>query len=109
MDDKTSTWWRLIHLDPVLFRAAVVAVVVLLGTLGILVDPSIPDALVTAWVALAAIVQTVWTRPAVTANARVVVEAPNPVSDPHVVVAGEATTRASDAAIIDAARDTPRG
>jgi hypothetical protein len=102
--EKDSFWWRLIHLEPMVWRAAVVAVVALLGALGILVDPSIPDALVTAWVALAAIAQTVWTRPAVTANARVVVEAPEPIRSPGTVVAGEAVTQASDTEILTAAK-----
>lgn len=104
---KDSFWWRLIHLEPVVFRAGVVAVVTLLGLVGILVDPSIPDTLVAAWVPLAYIVQTLWTRPAVTANAKVVTLLPDPAV-PHVIAAGEAVTTASNVAILDAAKDTPR-
>jgi hypothetical protein len=104
--DRDTVWWRIIHLDPALWRGAVVAVVALLGAIGILVTPALPDALLGALVAVAAVAQALWTRPAVTANARVVVEAPEPIRSPGTVVAGEAVTRASDTAIIDAARDT---
>lgn len=106
--DKTTLWWRLVHLDPALLRGAVVAVVALLGALGILVSPQLPDVLIGAWAAMAAVVQALWTRPAVTANARVVVWAPDPVGSPRTVAAGEATstTTASDAAIIGAARES---
>lgn len=107
MDDKTSAWWRFVHLDPLLFRAAVVAVVAVLGAVGIFLDPSIPDTVVTAWVALAAVVQVVWARPSVTANAKVVSLLPDPAV-PHVIAAGEAVTTASNAAILDAAQTTPR-
>ena len=107
--DKDTLWWRLVHLEPALLRGAVVAVVALLSAVGILVAPGIPDALLGAWGAAAAIVAAVWTRPAVTANARVVVEAPNPISEPEKVVAGEAITTASRTDIIDAAREDPRG
>ena len=101
--------WRLIHLDPAVFRGAVVAVVALLGAVGIRLSPAVPDALIAVWVPLAAMVQAVWTRPAVTANARVVVLAPDPVGNPRVVAAGEAVTLASNVAIIDAARTVPAG
>jgi hypothetical protein len=104
MTDKTSVWWRVVHLEPALLRGAVVAVVALLGALGILVSPQLPDVLIGAWAALAAVLQAVWTRPAVTANARVVVWAPDPFESPQTVVAGEATTTASSTVIIDAAR-----
>lgn len=102
--DRTTLWWRLVHLEPAMLRGVVVAVVAMLGAVGILVAPALPDALLAAWGAVAAVVQALWTRPAVTANARVVVEAPDPVESPRVVVAGEATTQASAGAILDAAR-----
>lgn len=107
--NRDTIWWRLVHLEPAVWRGAVVAVVALLGALGIIVAPGIPDALIAAWVALAAVVQALWTRPAVTANARVVVEAPDPVDRPGRVLAGEAVTGASDALILAAARSDPRG
>lgn len=106
---KDSFWWRLVHLEPAVWRGAVVAVVALVGAFGIVVAPAIPDALLAAWVPLAAIVQALWTRPAVTANARVVVEAPDPVNRPGRVVAGDAVTGASDALILAAARSDPGG
>lgn len=107
--NRDTIWWRLVHLDPALLRGGVVAVVALLGVLGVLVTPGLPDVVLVLWVALAAIVQALWTRPAVTANARVLVAVPDPVNEPHVVVAGEAVTTAGGTAIIDAARRLPPG
>jgi hypothetical protein len=97
-------WWRLVHLEPALIRGLAVAVVGLLGSVGILVIPGLPDGLVGVWLALAAIVQALWTKGAVTANARVAVRVPDPVNAPFVVEAGEAATTAPSAAIVEAAR-----
>lgn len=97
-------WWRLIHLEPTILRGAITGIVGLAGALGILLNSDLPDTILGFWVPLMALMQVLLTRPAVTANARVVVEAPNPVSDPGTVVAGEAVTTASSAEILDAAK-----
>jgi len=96
-------WWRLVHLEPVLFRSAVVAVGWLAFSVGILASPDVPDAALGALTTIAAVIQVVWVRPGVTPNAKVVVEAPDPIDRPALVVAGEAVTDASDAAILHAA------
>jgi len=104
MEDRNGVWWRIVNLNPVLLRGALVALVTLLGAVGILVAPGIPDALVGLLAGAAAIVQAVWTRPSVTPNARVVVRAPEPITEPGVVEAGEAITSAPNAEILAAAR-----
>lgn len=103
-EPQDTFWWRLVHLDPALLRGLVVALVLLLGGLGVSIATDVPDTVVTAIAAFLAIVQALWTRPAVTANARVVVAAPDPVNRPGRVVAGEAVTTATSDAILDAAR-----
>lgn len=91
-------------MNPVLLRGALMALVVLLGSVGIMVTPAIPDALVAFLAAAAAVAQAVWTRSSVTPNAKVVVRAPEPVTEPGVVEPGEAATIAPNADIITAAR-----
>ncbi len=95
--------WRLAKLEPTLIRTFVVALFALLASIGVIVNASIPDALVTFIITLAAVIQAVWVRSGVTANARVVVEAPDPTGFPDVVVPGEAVTSAPTAEIIEAA------
>lgn len=94
---------RLIHLEPTVFRTFVVSTVALLVSLGVVIEPSIPDTLVGFVIALSALAQSLWVRSGVTANARVVVEAPDPIHAPHRVVPGEAVTTAAPASIVDAA------
>jgi hypothetical protein len=107
--NRDTFWWRLVHLEPTVLRGAITGVVGLAAALGILLAPGLPDAILGALVPVLAVVQLLWVRPAVTANARVVVEAPNPISEPSTVVAGEAVTKASTSDILDAAREEPRG
>lgn len=103
-EPKPSFWWKLVNLNPALLRGLVMAVVMVLGTAGILVSPDLADGLIGAWVAVAAVVQALWTRNGVTANAKVVVIAPDPVNAPDTVAPGEAVTEASSTDIIEAAR-----
>jgi len=107
--DKTTLWWKLVHLEPALLRTLVVAVVTLLGTFGLLISSDKVDAIIGFATVALIVLGGLSTRSAVTANARVVVEAPNPISDPSTVVAGEAVTEATSTEILDAARDVPRG
>jgi len=106
---QDSWWWRLVHLEPALLRTLVVAVATLLGTFGLLISSDKIDAIIGFATVALIVLGGVSTRSAVTANARVVVEAPDPIGDPNTVVAGEAVTKASTSDILDAARDVPRG
>lgn len=106
---QDTLWWRLVHLEPAVLRGAITGLVGLAGALGILLSPDLPDTILGVWVPLAAIVQALATRPAVTANARVVVETPDPINNPGTVVAGEAVTTATNKQILDAAATTPGG
>lgn len=103
-DGSNSLWYRLVHLNPTLWRGLVVAVVALLLSVGVKVSPEIPDNVILFITALAAVLQALWTKPAVTANAKVVAFLPDPVNEPATVCPGEAVTTASDRAVIDAAR-----
>lgn len=103
-DERDTFLWRLVHLEPVVLRGIIVSLVLLLASVGIVVSPQIPDQLVVFLASVGALYQALWTRPAVTANAKVVVAAPDPVDRPNVVAAGEATTTAHNTAIVDAAR-----
>lgn len=95
--------WRLVHLEPALFRGLIMAIVLLLSSIGIVVSPDIPNSLIGFLATVLAIIQAVWTRPSVTANARVAVLVPDPINAPEIVAAGEAVTTADDGAIITAA------
>jgi hypothetical protein len=106
---QDTFWWRLVHLEPTVLRGVLTGLLGLAGALGILIAPGLPDQILSVWVPLMALVQLLWTRPGVTANARVVVEIPDPIGKPGVVVPGEATTTATNGQIIDAAKDVPRG
>lgn len=101
---KDNFWWKLVHLNPALLRGLIMAVVVALGSTGILVSGELPDTLLGVWVAVAGIIQALWTRGAVTANARVAVAVPDPVNAPNTVVPGEAVVYAPSAEIAHAAR-----
>jgi hypothetical protein len=105
MEEPTDTfWWKLVHLDPTLIRGLVMATILLLSSIGILVSPEVPNSLIGFIATVLAIVQALWTRPAVTPNAKVAVVVPDPVNAPEVVEAGNATTTATTKDIIEAAR-----
>jgi hypothetical protein len=106
--NKDTFWWRLIHLNPVLFRSAVVTLVSLLAMFGVLVSPGLPDQLTAVITTVGAVVAALWSRDGVTPMEKVVVYQPDPVGAPKVVLPGEATAdRTTDQAIINAARATP--
>lgn len=107
MATRDTFWWRLVHLEPAVLRGLITGLIGLAGALGILVSPDLPDTILGVWVPLMAIVQALATRPAVTANAKVVVEAPDPVNRPGLVVAGEAVTTATNNQILEAATAAP--
>jgi hypothetical protein len=109
MEPQDTFWWRLVHLDPAVYRGLVVAVVGLLATLGVAVTPGLPDSLVIVIIMSMAVIQGLWTRSGVTPNAKVVSYLPDPFK-PSAISPGDATTTASDSKVLTAARasgDTP--
>lgn len=102
-------WYRLVHLNPALFRAFIVALFALLASLGIVVNASIPDSLITVVLAVAALIQALWTKAGVTPNDKVLVYVPDPVEMPNTVAPGPATTGASDQKILAAAASEGQG
>lgn len=102
MEPQDTFWWRLVHLDPAIYRGIIMAVVGLLASLGILVSDAIPNAMIIVIGTLVVAVQALWTRTGVTPNAKVVVYVDDP-NRPKNVLPGEAVTTASDKAILEAA------
>lgn len=100
---RDTWWWKLVHLEPVVWKTLILTVVAVLGSVGILVSDDLANNLVLLLTTLLGIVQIVWTRPSVTANAKVVVEAPDPAGDPYTVAPGEAVTKAPSDEIVRAA------
>lgn len=105
--NKTGFWYRLVHLDPALFRGLVVAVVALLASVGIAVTPALPDALIAVIAIVFAIVQALWTKSGVVPNEKVLAYVPDPVNAPDEIAAGSALTGANNDVIIEASRATP--
>lgn len=89
-EPKDTVWWKLVNLQPATWRGIVTAVVVLLAAAGVKVAPEVPDAVFLVVVSLLPIAQGLWTRSAVTPNAKVAVSVPDPVNEPGVVAAGQA-------------------
>lgn len=109
MDYNKGFWYKLVHLDPALWRALVVATVALLASIGIKVSDQIPDNLILFVLAVMGIIQALWTRNGVTPNAKVLAYLPKPIEGPNIVAAGEATTNAPDSKVLDAVRTEARG
>lgn len=101
---QDTFWWRLTHLEPAMYKAAIVAFFVLLTAVGVHFATSIPDALTGLVAVLVPLVQALWTRGSVVPNDKVVVSAPDPIGSPTIVAPGPALTTAPDAAILYAAR-----
>lgn len=106
---EDTFWWRLVHLNPSLYKGVIVALIAVLAIVGVHVSPGLPDALDGLIVALSAIVQAVWVKTSVTPNAQVVVAVEDPHQGGSQIVSGEATTTASDAAILKAANASGPG
>lgn len=100
-------WWKLVNLNPVILRTAIVAIFMVAGALGIVTSDGLADSLIAGWIAVMSLVQMVWTRTGVTPNAKVVVAMQDPTRSDTWVVPGAAVTEATDAAIVRAARNTP--
>lgn len=103
MEPQDTFWWRLVHLDPAVYKGVIVAVVGLLASFGVMVTPGIPDQLVLVIAAVLALAQAVWVRKDVTPNAKVVSYLPDPFR-PAALISGEAATTASDSKILSASK-----
>lgn len=68
-----SVWYKLVHMEPALWRGFIVAIFAVLASLGILVSDDVPNNLIALVLALTAIIQALWTRQAVVPEAKVVV------------------------------------
>lgn len=97
MNDSTSPdapqntlTWKLFNLEPAVWRGVVTAVFVVLAAVGIKVSDDVPDLAFMCILALLPVVQGLWTKGAVTPNAKVVVRVDDPVGDPNKITAGEA-------------------
>jgi hypothetical protein len=77
--------------------------VALLLSLGIAIAPGVSDNIILVIVVLMGIIQAVWTRGGVTPNAKVVAYLPDPFES-SAIVAGDATTTATDNNILVAAK-----
>jgi len=103
--EMNTFWWKFVHLDPAILRGAIIAVAVLIGTLGFAVNEQTLAAFLTAIGALLAMGQAFWTRGSVTPNAKVVVYKPDPVNHPTELASGDAVS-SNIVALANAAADT---
>jgi hypothetical protein len=85
-------FWKLVHLNPAVWRGIVMAILALAATFGFVVSDQNTEAIVSAVTALLVIVQAIWTRGAVTANKKVIAYKPDPIEDPSHIVPGEAVS-----------------
>lgn len=98
--------WRLVHLNPALYRGFVVAAVMIAGAFGLAVSDNQTNAIVLALTAVAAVAQAIWTRRSVTANRKVVIMKPDPINAPTTVVPGQAVST-DTVAVLKAAATNP--
>lgn len=102
--DQADFWWRLVNLDPAIWRGAVMSVIGLIAAFGLIVNDQTQGAILTTIASILALVQALWTRKAVTPNVKVVVYKPDPIKAPDLVVPGAAIS--SDViAVANAAAD----
>lgn len=80
LPQSPSFWYRLVHLEPVLWKGLVVAVFALVGSLGVIYTEALPDQIVGFIVALAAIIQVLWVRPSVIPAEKVVLYSNDPAN-----------------------------
>ena len=97
-------WWRLVHLNPVLYRGLVMGFVSFLGAFGLAFSNEKGEAIVGFITVLLLFIQAAWTRGSVVASKKVVVYKPNPVDEPHVLAPGEAVST-NFPAVMNAAAD----
>ena len=104
--ENAGFWWKLVHLNPALWKALIVAVAALLVSVGVTVfTEGIQNGVYGVIIAVVAIVQALWTRNSVTANKKVIAYKPDPVDRPNVVASGEAIVQ--DGAAVAAVAAAP--
>lgn len=81
-------WWKLVHLNPTLYRGLLIAIAGVLAYLGIGFTVGFQDSIFTLVISVVAIIQALWTKGSVTANQKVVVYKPDPVESPNVLASG---------------------
>jgi hypothetical protein len=87
--EDAGFWWKLVHLNPTLYRGLIIAIAGVLAYLGIGFAVGFQDSIFTLVISVVAIVQALWTKSAVTANQKVVVYKPDPVESPNVLASGQ--------------------
>lgn len=91
--ENPSFLWRLVNLDPALWRGAVIAVCSLLASLGVVVvSEEVQLAVIGLVMAVIALVQALWTKRSTVPVKKVVVYKPDPVGDPTKVAPGPAVS-----------------
>lgn len=98
---------RIVQLDPALLRGLIVAAALLLASFGVVISNNTQTAILGFIAAIIALLQGLWTRNAVTPNAKVAVVIPDPINAPHIVAPGSAVTTAPESDIIAAAKAVP--
>lgn len=106
--ENPSFWWKLVNLDPVLVRGAVMSFAALAATLGLAVSDKALGAFLAAVFSLMLLVQALWTRGSVVPNAKVVVYKPDPVNAPFDLEPGPAIST-DVVKVANVAADTPSG
>lgn len=107
MTDELPWWQKLLKLEPAMVRAALVA---LSGILALILgntvfDETAVNAILEFYTSVSALVAAFFIRPAVTANAKVIVRDDTPLSATPTIVAGEAVTDAATMpAVVEAAQ-----
>lgn len=103
-DPKDTMWWRLVNLQPAVWRGLIISVIAVAAAFGIKTREDLPDLLMLVVLGALPILQGLWTKGAVTPNAKVAVIVPDPVGAPNKVRAGEAEVNAPNEDVIEAAR-----
>lgn len=109
-DNKPNAWQRISQLNPAVLRGILVGLfgVVTLVT-GKAIDDSVIDTVCNVILLILPVIAGIFIRRAVTPNAKVIAFQPNPIDEPHVIEAGEATILpGQDEALIDAAHSVPK-
>lgn len=87
-----SFLWKLVHLNPALWRGIVFSVIGLLATAGLVISNQTGESVVTLILSVTAIVQAIWTRSATTPNKKVLAYKPDPIDHATLISAGEAVS-----------------
>lgn len=105
--ENPGFFWKLIHLNPALWRGVVIAVFALLSAFGFFVVQERQEAVLGLLMALVALFQAFWTKDATMAKRQVVVYKPDPVAEPTKVSPGPAVS-SNVPAVMNAAADDGR-